>query len=212
MDYNPAFSGSDYTKCINSLANLSNRFLEASRRFNLRFVTAPEIPRLTRALQLVQAVNLSQVKEVEPHLIELDRELDTLVKKFQLVQRSYQFDPTLANFLGNPSKDMPDAFKKLSMFVDDSIKLADNVITAYAQIERAKRSAKTWIGTILGPEATSTKSMMAKAKEAQKVIAEIESVTKDVRNMCQQTRNELDGIKTVAVRNLIKRAPFSGSV
>ena len=107
---------------------------------------------------------------------------------------------------------MPDAFKKLSMFVDDSIKLADNVITAYAQIERAKRSAKTWIGTILGPEATSTKSMMAKAKEAQKVIAEIESVTKDVRNMCQQTRNELDGIKTVAVRNLIKRAPFSGSV
>jgi len=54
--------------------------------------------------------------------------------------------------------------------------------------------------------------MMAKAKEAQKVIAEIESVTKDVRNMCQQTRNELDGIKTVAVRNLIKRAPFSGSV
>ncbi len=211
MDFQPAFSGGDYTKCINSLANLANRFLESSRQFNLRFVAAPQVPRLTRIIQLVQSANLQQVKELEPGLNELNNELDTLVKKFQLVQRSYQFDPTLKNFLGDFSRDTEDAFKKLGDFVSDSIKLTDSVITAYAQIERAKRPTKTWVATILGPETTATKSIMVKAKEAQKILAEVESVSRDVRNMCQQARNELDAIKKVAIRNLIKRAPYSYS-
>ncbi|HIJ98357.1 TPA: hypothetical protein H1005_00225 [archaeon] len=211
MAFQPAFSSSDYRTCINGLADLSNRFLEASRNFNLRFVTAPQVPRLTRVVQSIKDSNLQQVKGLSSLLTNLDSELDTLVKKFQLVQRSHQFDPTLKNFLGDFSRDSADAFRKLSDFVDESIKLADSVITVYAQIERDKKPAKTWIGTILAPETTSTKAMMAKANEAQKVLAEAESVCKDVRNMCQQTRNELESIKSLAIRNLIRRTPYSYS-
>ncbi len=211
MDFQAGYSAGDYAKCINSLASLANRFLEASRQFNLRFVAAPEVPRLTRAIQFVQTAELPQVKTLEPGLTELNRELDTLVKKFQLVQRSHQFDSSLKNFLGDFSKDSEDAFKKLSNFTEDTMRLADSVITTYAQIERDKKPAKAWIATILGPEATTTKSAIAKAKEAQKVIADVESVCRDVRNMCQQVRNELDAIKKVAIRNLIKRAPYSYS-
>ncbi len=211
MAFPSAFSGSDYKTCINGLVDLSNRFLEASRNFNLRFVTSPQIPRLTRAVQLVQNSNLQQVKSIAPLLTAMDRELDTLVKKFQLVQRSHQFDPTLKNFLGDFSRDSADAFRKLSDFVDESIKLTDSVITVYAQIERDKKPAKTWVLTILAPETTSTKAMLTKAKEAQKILAEAESVCRDIRNMCQQTKSELESIKSVAIRNLIRRAPYSYS-
>lgn len=204
-----AFAGRDYTVCINTLVNLSNRFLEASRQFNLRFVTAPAVPRLTMAVQLVRAAELQQVRDFEPHITELDYELDTLVKKFQLVQRSHQKDTALKNFLGDFSRDSEDAFKKLGYFVDDSIRLADSVITAYAQFERSKTPAKAWVSTILSPNTSSTKAMAAKAKSAQKTIAEVESVANDIRNLCQQTRSELNAIKNVVTKNLIRRAGVS---
>ncbi len=210
MVYEGAFTGSGYTSCINSLVSLANRFLEASRKFNLRFVTAPEVPRLTKTVHLVQTANLQQVKDLEPLLELLDRELDTLVKKFQLVQRSHQRDHTLANFLGDFSKDSEDAFRKLNDFTGDSIRLADSIITVYAQIERDKRPVQTWVSTILGPSTVSSKTMVEKAQEARKLLAEVDAVARDVRNMCQQARGELDAIKTIATRNLIKRVPYSG--
>ena len=211
MAFESAFTGRDYSTCVKSLADLANRFLEASRNFNLRFVTPPQTPRLTNAIKSVSGAEMPQVKSLEPHLTEMDSELSTLVKKFQIVQRSFQTDPSLKNFLGDPSRDSEDAFKKLSAFVDDSIKVADSVITAYALVERGKKPAATWIGTILAPETTSTKAMITKARGAQKILAEVDGVCRDVRNMCQQTKSELESIKSVAIRNLIRRTPYSYS-
>lgn len=211
MAFDGAFAGRDYSACINSVVSLANRFLSASKKYNLRFVMIPETPRLTKTVTLVREANLQQVKDLEPYLVSLDRELDTLVKKFQLVQRSHQVDPELKNFLGDFSKDSEDAFKRLDAFASDSLRLVDSVITVYAQIERAKRPLQTWVATILSPGTSSSKAMLEKAKQAQKIVVEVDSVTKDIRNMSQQARTELDAIKGVATRNLIRRsAPSSG--
>ena len=207
MAFEGAFAGRDYAACINSVISLANRFLSASKKYNLRFVMIPDTPRLTKVVTLVREGNLQQVKDLEPYLLSLDRELDILVKKFQLVQRSHQVDPDLKNFLGDFSRDSEDAFKKLDAFVSDSLRLVDSVITVYAQIERAKRPIQTWVATILSPGTSSSKTMVEKAKQAQKIIAEVDTVTKDIRNMSQQARAELDTIKGVATRNLIRRNP-----
>ena len=205
MAFEGAFAGRDYTTCINSIVSLANRFLSATKKYSLRFVMIPDVPRLTKTVALVRETNLQQVKDLEQYLISLDRELDILVKKFQLVQRSQQVDPNLKNFLGDFSRDSEDAFKRLDDFASDSMRLADSVITVYAQIERAKRPAQNWVSTILSPGSSSSKSMVEKAKQAQKAIVEVDAVSKDVRNMCQQARTELDAIKGVATKNLIRR-------
>ncbi len=206
MAFEGAFGGRDYSACINGIASLANRFLSATKKYNLKFVIPPETPRLLNAVRMVQGVELQQVKDLESYLVSLDRELDVLTKKFQLVQRSQQVDRDLKNFLGDFAKDSEDAFRRMDDFASDTMRMADSVITVYAQIERAKRPAQNWVATILSPGASSSKAMVEKAKEAQKVISEVDSVAKDVRNICQQARTELDVIKGVATRNLIRRS------
>ena len=211
MAFEGAFGGRDYSACVEGVISLANRFLSATKKYNLKFVIPPATSRLLNVVRMVQGVELQQVKDLEPYLISLDRELDVLTKKFQLVQRSQQVDKSLKNFLGDFSKDSEDAFRQLDDFATGTLQMADSVITVYAQIERAKRPAQNWVATILSPGASSSKAMVEKAKEAQKVVAEVDAVTKDVRNMCQQTRTELDTIKGVATRNLIRRAGPSPS-
>jgi len=211
MAFEGAFAGRDYSACVEGVISLANRFLSASKKYNLRFVIPPEVPRMAMAINLAAETNLPQVREIEPHLRALDKEFDVLVKKFQLVQRSQQVDKSLKNFLGDFAKDSEDAFRRMDDFVSDSMRLADSVITVYAQIERAKRPAQTWVTTILSTGTSSSKAMVERANQAKKVLAGIDAVTKDVRNMCQQTRTELDTIKGVATRNLIRRAGPSPS-
>lgn len=178
-----------YLDNVLRLVNIASSFLDSLRTESLLYLSSGSKSRIDKMVSLSESAELNSVSDISSDFETLNKELENLARKFQIIRNSYKSDESLTEFLGDFQKDPTGCYKKLKSFINGSLNQIDTVVASYAAIERSKKPAKNWARTILSHH--SSESVTNKAREANQIIKSIETLIEDVRGVCQDTKVDL---------------------
>ena len=195
MEQRPFGNSSAYMDCVLRMYTTSSKFIDSTKKKNIRLLSDPTKGKLPDMVTRVGKAHLSYVANLQQHVSTLDAEFDSLMKKLNVFKKSYSSDSTMIKFLGDYKKSPNGTVKHLNDFIDGSKRQNESVITAYSNILKDTNKARQWILSILASEQTSDK-VKAKAREASKLMQDLDHLIDEIRTVCQDANFEMVQIKT----------------